>query len=94
VSKMGFSLFNDGSHTTDIVAPKSGYPTVEAFLKEAEFEAYDDWADKIKPENVREGHCRFYPVIPDSCGLDGIGGCYSFSGPGPGAFPVWYINIR
>lgn len=92
MSKMGFSVFTDGYFATDIVGTKEAYPTIESFLKEAEFEAYDTWEGKIKPENVREGYCRYYPIAPEGCDIEG--GCYSFSKPGPGAFPVWYINIR
>lgn len=92
MSRMGFSVFTDGCYATDIVAPKSIYPTIEDFLKEAQIEAYDDWADKIKAENVREGYCRYYRIPPEGCDFEG--GCYSFSNQGKGAFPVWYINIR
>lgn len=90
--KMGFCIFTDGARATDVVAPKSDFNTAEEFLERAmlECDGYD-WTNKLTAENVREGFCRWYPVAPEGCEIDG--GCYSFSKPGPGAFPVWYISL-
>ncbi|CAM3707950.1 hypothetical protein COLU111180_04230 [Cohnella lubricantis] len=97
--KMGICSFSDGGiHLTDFVAPKADYPDAESFVKACKFEFdYEEdgdlkYEEKIKVENVKEGHCRWYPVAPEGCDIDG--GCYSFSKPGPGAFPVWYIPLQ
>jgi hypothetical protein len=94
-AKMGFGTFSDGYLTTDIVAPKSVYPTKESFIAEckAEYgENYADWSDKVKIENVVDAHCRYFPRGFE--GWDQIGGCYSFTREGTGAFPVWRIELN
>lgn len=94
-AKMGFSLFSDGYLATDIVAPKSSYPTKEDFIAEcsAEYgENYSEWWDKVKIENVEEAHCRYYPKGFE--GWDWTGGCYSFGSAGTGSFPVWRISLQ
>jgi hypothetical protein len=99
MSKMGICCFTDGGiHQTEFVAPKSDYPDAENFVKACAFEFdYQDedgnykYQDKLKVENVKEGYCRWYPVAPEGCDVDG--GCYSFGKAGPGSFPVWYIPL-
>lgn len=93
MTKMGIICFHDGSYPTDFVAPMSDYPTKESFIEacQGEFDYYEEHQDKVTIENVKEGHCRFYPVAPE--GLEFDNGCYSFCGPGKGAFEVWYIEL-
>jgi hypothetical protein len=94
MAKMGFCLFTDGgAYTTDVVAPKSDYASKEDFFKKAKAECDGfEWEDIIKLENVTEAYCRWYPVAPEGCDIKG--GCYSFSKPGLGAFPVWRIDLQ
>lgn len=93
MANMGLCLFSDGVKSTDLVAPKSSYPTLEAFLTAAmgEWGGYD-WDDLIRAENVKESQCRYYPTPPDGAHWDG--GSYSFSPPGRGSFPVWRISLE
>jgi hypothetical protein len=95
-AKLELIIFSDGYLSTDVVAPKSQYPTKEEFLAAslAEYgEDYEDkWADKLKLENVTEAHCRYYPTGFE--GWDNDGGGYSFSRAGSGAFPVWRIELQ
>lgn len=93
MAKMGFCIFTDGYYSTDVVAPKSDYPTKEDFIKEAvaECEGYE-WEEKVSIENITESFCRFFPAGVE--GWEGNGGCYSFSKEGTGAFPVWRIALQ
>lgn len=92
MSKMGLCIFSDGSYSTDVVAPKSDYPTKEDFIKEAKAECDGyDWEAKVSLENVIEDYCRFYPTGVE--GWEGHGGCYSFTKEGAGSFPVWRIAL-
>ena len=95
-AKLDICTFTDGCSTTDIVAPKSKYPTQEAFMEQCEAEAYAEyypsWSDTVKIENITESYCRYFPT-----GVEGgefPEGCYSFCEAGQGAFPVWRIVIR
>ena len=94
-AKLGFGVFTDGYYVTDIIAPKSLYPTKEDFIAECEAEykeGYDDWFDKVKIENVQEAHCRYFPNGLE--GFDWDGGCYGLGKAGSGAFPVWRIPLQ
>lgn len=84
MSKMGFSTFHDGYQSTNYVAPKSEY-SKEEFESEC---AHEGW---YKHGETKEGFCRWYPVAPEGCDIEG--GCYSFCKEGKGAFPVWYNEI-
>jgi hypothetical protein len=93
-TKLDICTFSDGCTTTDIVAPKSKYPTKEDFIRECAAEEYDNgcsYSDKVKLENVTESYCRYFPKgIEDG---DFPDGCYSFCKAGVGAFPIWRIEI-
>lgn len=95
-AKLGFCTFTDGFRSTDLVAPKSQYPTKEDFMAEciAEYgEGYlPNWSEKVKLENVVDAHCRYFPKGYE--GWDSIGGCYSFGREGAGSFPVWRIDLQ
>lgn len=93
--KLGFAIFREGyeGNATDLVAPKSDYPSVSDFVRTCEIEGKGyPWFDRIKSENVRVAYCRYYPKAPEDCHIKG--GCYTFSPPGRGAFPVWRINLE
>lgn len=95
-ARLDICTLSDGYNATDIVAPKSKYPTKEDFIKECMVEeyteSYNNWADKVKIENVKESYCRYFPSGIE--GWDNDGGCYSFCKEGTGAFPVWTISLQ
>lgn len=90
MSKFDYMIFTGGIHN-EFVAHANKYTkeqTVE--LARSETERTD-----INIEQIEEQWCRYYVRVPDWCGYDGEGGCYTYCGKEQkGSFPVYVIELE
>lgn len=102
MAKFDYFNFSDGSWDTEFVAHAKKYSKneiLELCIKE------NDW--KFKKEHcngrfhrtptiadIKERTVRWYPKVPEFCGVDSEGGCYSYcKREERGSFPVWVIEF-
>ena len=45
-------------------------------------------------EDIKDKRVRYFINVPDGCGYDGDGGCYTYCGNDKGSFPVYVINYE
>ena len=96
MSKFETMTFYDDCRVTDFIAHAKKYD-VEAVLQECVSQnAYLFESGRLRQPLVTDvcvRTVRFYPRIPDFCGLENDGGgCYSFCGAEErGSFKVWCI---
>jgi hypothetical protein len=103
MSKFEYGDFYNGYEEVDFVANAKKYTkeqTINLCIQE------NDW--KFKPNycggnllrmpticDVKLRYVKWYIRIPDFCGYDGGGGCYTYCKKGErGSFPVWVIKFE
>lgn len=103
MSKFDYMNFNDGSHDSDFVAHAKKYTkeeTIDLCMVENDHkftEKYCNGRLHRKPTitDVKEATVRYYPKVPEYCGCDSDGGCYTYCKKGErGSFPVWVIEFE
>jgi len=93
-------LFTGGSSEEFVVHAKK-YTKEQAaklMLREMDYLTFGgDMSEFNMPtaDDTSERWCRYYVRVPDWCGYEGEGGCYSYCSKGErGAFPVWVIKTE
>ena len=103
MSKFDYMNFNvDGWDTEFVTHAKkfSKIETLDLFIAENDWrfdEKYCNGTLLRKPtiSDIKERTVRWYPKIPEDCGYDGEGGCYSYCNREErGSFPVWIIEFE
>ncbi len=103
MAKFDYMNFSDGSYDIDFVVHASKYTKLEAIdlcLTENDYkfdENYFVGSLLRKPEvkDVVERTVRWYPSVPEHCGFDNEGGCYTYCNKKErGSFPVWVIKFE
>ncbi len=98
MSKFDYMNFNIDGWDTGFVAHAKKYSkedVIDFFIN-----VENDWrmgGFKRKPtvDDIEEKTVRWYPTVPEGCGYDGEGGCYSYCNKGErGSFPVWVIEFE
>jgi hypothetical protein len=68
---------------------------VDICLEHWEYRFRKELYKKPTVDDVKEETVRWYVKIPEFCGYDGEGGCYSYCDKGErGSFPVWVIMFE
>lgn len=102
MSKFDYMNFSDGSYDIEFVVHAKKFTKEEAIelcIQENDWK-FDTRYCKIfhrKPtiEDIRERTVRYFPRVPENCGYDGDGGCYTYCKVGErGSFPVWVIEFE
>lgn len=102
MSKFDYMNFSDGRNT-EFVVHANKYTKEEAIelcIQENDYKFMEEYCGNQlhrhpTPKDVKERAVRYYPVIPEFCGCDDEGGCYTFCKKGErGSFPVWVIEFE
>lgn len=89
MSKFSTMIFTGGNKEVFVAHAKkfNREQVVEAFRNETGIE------DKTV-EDIEEAYCKYYVSVPDWCGFEGDGGCYTFCNKDDrGSFPVYTIEF-
>lgn len=90
MSKFSTMIFTGGTEEVFVAHAKkfNREQAIEAFRNETGIK------DKAV-EDISEAYCKYYVSVPDWCGFEGDGGCYTFcSKDDRGSFPVYVISLR
>lgn len=95
--------FNEGGYDIEFVAHAKKFTkeeTIDLCIGENDWrfdEKYCDGTVLRVPtiEDIKERTVRYYPQVPENCGLDVEGGCYTYcEREERGSFPVWVIEFE
>jgi len=98
--KFDYMNFNDGSSDVEFVVHASKYTKLEAIelcVQENDWQFMEKYCDgtlirKPTVEDIKERIVRYYVSVPDYCGYDREGVCYTYCKRNErGSFPVWVI---
>lgn len=103
MAKFDCMNFNNGSWDSEFVAHAKKYSkseVVDLCVKENDWRFIEEHCnDRLhrKPtiKDVIERTVRWYPRVPEFCGVDAEGGCYTYCNKEErGSFPVWVIEFE
>lgn len=100
MSAFNYMVFTGGSLDEFVAHAKKYTPeqTVELMKSEMSYMSFGhELSDYRKPTigDIEERWCRYYVKIPDWCGYDEEGGCYTYCSKGErGGFPVYVIKME
>lgn len=96
MSKFDYMSFS-GGRDTEFVAHSKKYSmeeTIVLCLGENDWRFESGGLREPTVEDIEERTVRYYVRVPENCGYDVEGGCYSFCNKGDrGSFPVWTIDF-
>lgn len=97
MSKFDYMNFTDGSWNIEFVAHAKKFSkkeTLDLFMVENEH-LFNEGYRKPIIDDIIERTVRWYPRVPEGCGCDSEGGCYSYCNRNErGSFPVWVIEFE
>lgn len=90
MSKFDYMIFTGGTNN-EFVANAKKYTKEQT----AELARSETKRTNISIEQIEERWCRYYVRVPDWCGYDDEGGCYTYCGKEEkGSFPVHVIELE
>lgn len=98
MSKFDYMAFSvDGGRDDEFVVHAKKFAKSEAVeLLKSEYEYRFENGEFRTPteDDFRQAHVRYFVRVPEQCGLDTDGGCYSYCAESErGSFPVWVCTL-
>ncbi|MCM3143064.1 hypothetical protein [Brevibacillus sp. MER 51] len=98
---MDLKAFREDGHGAVIqfVGRKDQFKSKEEFLEEC-LDEFEDELEEYEPEDlpavadVKEGHCKYYSVVPEDVDIDMDSGYMLCDPSEDGSFEVYYIDLN
>ena len=88
-----YMLFQGGSYDIEFVVHAEKYSREQAIRFFTQEVVLNDGGEDPTEDDIERLFVRFYDEVPDVCGFDGDGGCYTYCNEDEsGSFPVWVIR--